>query len=198
MSMQTMRNTFLLASGLSLSLVACAQAPKEVQTTPASVPPASIDWAALNYGDWDQLLRLSAKCPAKFDGHPERFINIRKLNDSASILAISCELGAYQDGKRLYLLEDGKASPLFPVLPQYDEDWRLGVKEVVWGSRYTEGEYLVLENRFAGSGECGYRALYLISDVVTQQSPKPAKVFGDANCEDETFVDDWPLIKDFK
>lgn len=196
--MQIMSNTLLMAAGLSLSLVACAETPKEVPSAPTSAAPTSIDWAGMSYGEWDKMLHISKKCPAKFDGHAERFISIRKLNESASILAISCELGAYQDGNRLYLLKGGKASPVFPVLPKSYEDWHLETQEIVWGNQYVEGEHLVLENWFAGSGECGYRALYLIADVIAQQSPTPAKVFGDINCQDETFVDDWPLIQDFK
>ena len=144
------------------------------------------------------MLNFADKCPAKFDGNLKRFVNIRQLNDSVSLLAISCELGAYQDGKLLYLLQSDNASPLVPTLPKFEAQWSLETQQIVWGNRYVEGSYLVLENWYAGSGECGYRAFYSIADVIAQPSPKPAKVFGESNCEDGIYVDDWPLIDSFK
>ncbi len=184
----------LIAAPFCFSLVACAENPKTVSIKTA----AAVNWEDMTFDDWNKMLGVSKKCPAKFDGHQERFVNIRELTDSISILAISCELGAYQDGKRLYILKDGSATPLFPVLPKYEENWRLETQEIAWGGRYTEGNHLVLENRWAGSGECGYRAYYAIADVITQKSPKPEKVYGDEDCGDGVFLDDWPLLENLK
>ena len=185
---------FLIAAPLCLSLIACAETPNK---SPTALH-ANTDWKSMTYRDWDKTLHISNKCPAKFDGHNERFVSIRELNDSTSILAISCELGAYQDGNRLYILKNGEASAVFPVLPRIDENWHLEKQEVVWGNQYKDGDYLVLENWFAGSGECGYRAFYSISNVITQKSPKPEKVYGDEDCGDGVFLDDWPLLENLK
>lgn len=189
---------FLIALSAFISLVSCAQVapgkPSEKQTT--STPKKN--WGAMSYADWNSMLKFTDKCPAKFDGNMKRFVNIRTLNNSASLLAISCELGAYQDGKLLYLLQSDNATQFIPVLPKFETKWSLEKQAIAWGNRYTEGDYLVLENWYAGSGECGYRAFYPIADVITQPSPRPEKVFGDSNCEDGVYVDDWPLIENLK
>lgn len=190
--MQTMRKILFLTFSLGLSLVACAENTNKPLTTSTTT-----DWKTMTYEKWDKMLHISNKCPAKFDGHEQRFVSVRELNDSTSFLAISCELGAYQDGNRLYILKDGKASAFSPMLPG-DETWDLEQKQIVWGHQYKEGNYLVLENRWAGSGECGYRAFYAISDVITQKSPIPEKVYGDENCGDGVFLDDWPLLENLK
>ena len=193
-----LNNTFLTAITLSLSLTACAESPPNKSLHSTVDPATSYGWNGMTYSDWEKMLQISKKCTAKYDGNDKRFINIRKLNDSTSILAISCELGAYQDGNRLYLLKDDKALPLIPELPKSEESWHLEKQEIVWGNQYTEGNHLVLENWFAGSGECGYRAFYSIADVISQKSPKPEKVYGDANCQDGVFLDDWPLLEKLK
>lgn len=187
----------LIALSVCISLAACAEStPKALQAIQQE-PISTYNWGAMSYADWNRTLKITDQCPAKFDGNEKRFVNIRPLNDIASLLAISCELGAYQDGKLLYILHTDQISPLSPVLPKFEMNWSLETQTIVWGNRYVEGSFLVLENWYAGSGECGYRALYPIADVITQPSPKPQKVFGDSNCEDGTYVDDWPLIDKF-
>lgn len=180
-----------------LSLAACAENPKKMPLEKQQEPATTQNWSAMSYADWNRTLNFSEKCPAKFDGNAKRFVNVRALTDSVSLLAVSCELGAYQDGKLLYLLHAEKISPLTPVLPKFETHWSWATQKVVWGNRYVEGDFLVLENWYAGSGECGYRALYAISDVISQSSPKPSKVFGDTNCEDGIYIDDWPQIDKF-
>lgn len=197
MSMQIMFR-FLSTLSACISLAACAEATSTAVQEKREITISKNNWSAMSYADWDRMLKVTDKCPAKFDGSMKRFVNIRELNDSTSLLAISCELGAYQDGKLLYLLHSDKASPFTPVLPTFESKWSLGKQTIVWGNRYTEGGYLVLENWYAGSGECGYRAFYPIVNVITQPSPQPEKVFGDSNCEDGVYVDDWPLVESFK
>lgn len=180
-----------------LSLAACAESPKKMSLEKQQEPATTQNWSAMSYADWNRRLNFSEKCPAKFDGNAKRFVNVRALTDSVSLLAVSCELGVYQDGKLLYLLHAEKISPLTPVLPKFETHWSWATQKVVWGNRYVEGGFLVLENWYAGSGECGYRALYTIADVISQSSPKPSKVFGDTNCEDGIYIDDWPQIDKF-
>lgn len=188
----------LITLSLFLSLSACAENSPNKSSEKQTNPIAAQNWSAMSYADWNRKLNISDKCPAKFDGNSKRFVNIRALNDSASLLAISCELGAYQDGKLLYLLQTDKASPLSFVLPTFEKRWSLEKQTIAWGNRYVEGDYLVLENWYAGSGECGYRAFYHITDLIASLSPRPKKVYGDPNCEDGVYVDDWPLITDLK
>lgn len=196
MSMRIMFKS-LIVLGACFSLAACAESPSKSPTEKQQESTATHNWSDMSYTDWNRMLNFSDKCPAKFDGNTKRFLNIRVLNNSTSLLAISCELGAYQDGKLLYLLHTDKISPLSPTLPKFEIHWDLEKQTIVWGNRYVEGNFLVLENWYAGSGECGYRAFYSIADVITHSSPKPEKVFGDSNCEDGVYVDDWPQIDKF-
>lgn len=188
---------YLVALSTCISLAACAQVTSNTHSEKQVPLSSKHDWSAMSYADWNNMLKFSEKCPAKFDGDMKRFVNIRALEKSASLLAISCELGAYQDGKLLYVLQSDSVSPIEPVLPNFEAKWSLKKQKIVWGNRYTENSYLVLENWYAGSGECGYRAFYSIASVIAQPSPEPEMVFGDSNCEDGVYIDDWPRIESF-
>lgn len=187
------KNLPLLVTAL-ISIVACADtATKSVDAAAKSL--RSKQSEERSYDEWRRALGINDKnCSATFDGNTKRFVSLLRLTNDAQLLALTCELGAYQDGKRLYILRGERTTPLTPVLPAFEKTWGFSKHEVVWGGRYIEGDYLVLENWYAGSGECGYRALYSIEQVINEPSPQPQKVFGDANCEDGIFIDDWPAI----
>lgn len=194
--MQIMFKLAMTTLGICLSLMACAEDKKNTTQKENKSKPINVSWENKSYKDWDSILHFSDKCPAKFDGNKDRFINIRPLNQEASLLAVSCELGAYQDGKLLYVLQAKGITSLEPTLPKFEDTWGLIKENIAWGNRYVEDDHLVLENWYSGSGECGYRAYYPISAVITQKSPIPDKVFGDVNCEDGIYLDDWPQILD--
>lgn len=187
------KNLVLLVTAL-ISTVACADTANK-SLDPAAKHPPSTQSEERSYDEWKRALGINDKsCSATFDGNAKRFVSLLRLTNDAQLLALTCELGAYQDGKRLYILRDESTTPLTPVLPAFEKTWVFSKQEIVWGGRYVEDDYLVLENWYAGSGECGYRALYLIEQVINEPSPQPQKVFGDANCEDGVFIDDWPVI----
>ncbi len=191
--MRTMPKIYFLACLLLLPISACnAKKVKEEGLTAPS------NWKVIPYSDWNKLLDIENQCLAKFDGNQKRFVNLRVLDSKHTLVSITCEMGAYQDAKKLFVVNHDAPYTLQQLklnLPTYDETWSMIEKDSVWGGRYVEGKNLVIENRFAGSGQCGYMAYYSIEQILQGGMVKPIKVHGDADCENEVYLDDWPQIK---
>lgn len=145
---------------------------------------------------WETKVDLE-NCSAEFDGSEERFVQIHPLNDRFSLLQIACDLGAYQDSHLNYLInlqgaivrDATFAAPIAEIPDQIKPSPNL------WGSVSVVNEQeLELVYLSAGTGACGFRAIYLIDQVIKQPLIKPSAVYADTDCYNGITVPHWPQV----
>src|SRR5690606_10184749 len=116
------KNLPILMTAL-ISIVACADTANK-SLDPAAKHPQSIQSEERSYDGWKRTIGINDKnCSATFDGNAKRFVSLLRLTNDAQLLALTCELGAYQDGKRLYILRGESTTPVTPVLPAFEKTW---------------------------------------------------------------------------
>lgn len=136
-------------------------------------------------------------CSAEFDGSDERFVQILPLNDQFSLLQIACDLGAYQDSHLNYLINSQGAivRDVTFAAPIAETPEQIKPSVNLWGSVSTVDEQeLELVHLSAGTGACGFRALYQIDQVINQALVEPSTVYADSDCYNGITVPHWPQV----
>lgn len=145
---------------------------------------------------WDAKIDRSI-CTAEFDGSDERFVQILPLNDQFSLLQIACDLGAYQDSHLNYLInpQGNIVRDVTFAAPIAETPEQIKPSPNLWGSVSAADEQeLELVHLSAGTGACGFRALYQIDQVLKQPLIEPSEVYGDTDCYNGITVPHWPQV----
>lgn len=189
----------LMLAMLLVATSACASQP-QIESEPVSsqnitgFQKRSAEFNKFSF--WDAKIDRSI-CTAEFDGSDERFVQILPLNDQFSLLQIACDLGAYQDSHLNYLInpqgnivrEVTFAAPI-AVTPE-----QMKPSPNLWGSvSAVDEQVLELVHLSAGTGACGFRALYQIDQVINQALVEPSTVYADSDCYNGVTVPHWPQV----
>lgn len=136
-------------------------------------------------------------CTAEFDGSDERFVQILPLNAEFSLLQIACDLGAYQDSHLNYLINPQGAivREVTFAAPIAETPEQMKPSPNLWGSvSAVDEQVLELVHLSAGTGACGFRALYQIDQVINQALVEPSTVYADSDCYNGITVPHWPQV----
>ena len=190
--MPIMPNITPYLSALLFAVTGCAQQPiKELKNTEAS----EVDLNSFAF--WKNKVDTNS-CSGDFNAPDERLIKIFNLSNEHKLLQVACDFGAYQDSHRSYLINSHGAilKPAILNTPVNEELNKLNPSNTVWGSfSLTDNSTLELLYLSAGSGACGYRAIYSISTLLEDGRAIPTSIYGDTNCYNGNLVPNWPLIK---
>ncbi|MFT5084095.1 MAG: hypothetical protein ACI9Y1_002147 [Lentisphaeria bacterium] len=223
-SMRNLYRTFIYLAWLSpiISVGACAEqsppvsqpleavplkAQPQAHSTPADFPLASnsealpSEWKTLSHEQWRKVLGIE-KCDIDIDidthEKESRYRYFVDLAPAFKALLIACDQGAYQDAYRIFIVNENKATvaPVSIKTPDSEQTNTLIQPDLVWGNVFYEtgSENIELTYLSAGSGACGYRALYPLDEFVNLSEPKPRSIFADTDCYNGVLVEQWPEI----
>ena len=139
-------------------------------------------------------------CETFEQDHAERYIRVFTFNKQDQLLALACDLGAYQDAYRLYYMsQKGShflAQPITLLQPSFEQSWSLQEDQILRGSiEVKPGTHELSSLRlFSAAGTCGYRVSYIIKPPLSGKPIKPTYLSADNDCENGVLVDQWPTI----
>ncbi len=182
----------------------------ETQTaadTKATVSDAGIRLPA-NYQDLSQIELLGVlgagdRCREKTEQHKKRYVQFYNFDNQDQLLALACEIGAYQDHYLTFYLKKNnatyKAYPMSWQLPVFNQKWLLEKNIKIGGKLQIESKNRTLTSLrlYSAFGSCGYQVNYDLSHLTNQntlESLTPVSLTADNDCENGVLVDDWPVV----
>lgn len=156
-----------------------AGAPHQGQTPAAPVPPAKKQ--NLTYEDrqaWQRILKWSEECEEEYRRQREagyddkgQWLQFHQLEPKRYLVEVICFLAAYQTNMRFFYYDETKSPPFSTPLTFkiYDKvGKKISVRQVEEFGGFSEFDpqtkELVIDTKFRGLGDCGFRAVYRIKN----------------------------------
>ena len=148
-----------------------------------------------------EVFKITDECSVLNTDHKERFVLSFSLDGSNEILALACDLGAYQDSYLVYHIDKTtdkvRARAIHWLEPIFDGVWSLTANSKLTGSLEVDsvGSLIHSLRLFSARGTCGFQVSYALEKEIDNYLLRPVHLTADNDCENGVVVDQWPEQK---
>lgn len=148
------------------------------------------------------LVEATERCVLDTGERQKRFVRQVLLpQQNARLLALACDLGAYQDSYLVYFVrpngEEFVAVQLTWSVPLFSGSWTREVSSRLVGSLEVDPSSNRLRSLrlYSAFGSCGYQVEYSLDSLELSLPASLLSVHADNDCNNGILVDEWPEIQ---